>query len=148
MAETALLHNSLLVGGILFALGLIGVTVRRNLIVMFLCAELMLQGVSLSLVAWGRYHNHWDGQMLVVFVLTVAACEAGLALALFLMLFQRRGNLDAAQWQDLREANQLPHLDQEIPSPEDAEPKVWPRLTPAGVEPQRRPEEELWRSRV
>ena len=76
------------------------------MIVMFLCAEMMLQGVSVSLVAWGRYHNDWGGQMLVIFIITVAACEAAIALALILMLFQRTGKLDIAAWQDLREENQ------------------------------------------
>ena len=56
---------------------------------MFLSAEMMLQGVSVSLVAWGRFHNDWGGQMLVIFILTVAACEAAIALALVLMLFQQ-----------------------------------------------------------
>ena len=51
MNESALLYNYLLIGGVLFALGLIGFVVRRNLIVMFLCAEKMLQGISVSLVA-------------------------------------------------------------------------------------------------
>src|SRR5438477_6391806 len=101
MNEAALLHNSLLVGAALFALGLVGFLVRRNMIVMFLCAEMMLQGVSVSLVAFGRYHGSlglpgaWDGQMLVIFIVTVAACEAGIAMALILMLAQRGGNLDA-----------------------------------------------------
>ena len=80
----AWLQNYLLLGTVLFALGLTGFLVRRNLIVMFLCAEMMLQGVSLSLVAWGRFHGNWSGQVLVVFVITVAACEAGIALALVL----------------------------------------------------------------
>ena len=53
----------------------------------------MLQGVSLSLVAWGRYHNDWGGQMLVLFIIAVAACEAAIALALILMLFRT-----AAAW--------------------------------------------------
>ena len=57
------------------------------MIVMFLSAEMMLQGVSVSLVAWGRFHNDWGGQMLVIFIITVAACEAAIALALVLMLF-------------------------------------------------------------
>ena len=51
--EAALLHNYLLVGGLLFAIGAVGFLVRRNLIVLFLCAEMMLQGVTVSLVAWG-----------------------------------------------------------------------------------------------
>jgi NADH-quinone oxidoreductase subunit K len=72
MNELGLLENYLLVGAVLFGLGLIGFFSRRNMIVMFLCAEMMLQGVSVSLVAWGRYHNNWDGQALVIFILTVS----------------------------------------------------------------------------
>ena len=69
MNEAALLHNSLLVGAALFSIGLVGFLCRRNMIVMFLSAEMMLQGVSVSLVAWGRWHNNWDGQVLVIFIL-------------------------------------------------------------------------------
>ena len=72
--ETAMLHNYLLVGGLMLAIGMIGLLVRRNLIVMFLSVEIMLQGVSLSLVAWSRYWDDWGGQMLVLFVIAVAAC--------------------------------------------------------------------------
>src|SRR5207244_3064293 len=86
MNEAALLYNYLMIGGVLFALGLIGFVTRRNMIVMFLCAELMLQGVSLSLVAWGRFHNNYGGQLLTIFIITVAACEAGIAMSLILML--------------------------------------------------------------
>jgi NADH:ubiquinone oxidoreductase subunit K len=93
--EASLLYNYLMVGGALFALGMIGFLVRRNMIVMFLCAEMMLQGVSVSLVGWGRFHGDWGGQMLVIFIVTVAACEAGIAMALILMLAQRSGKLDA-----------------------------------------------------
>ena len=57
MNDLALLQNSLIVGAILFALGLVGILTRRNLIVMFLSAELMLQGISVSLVAWSRHHG-------------------------------------------------------------------------------------------
>ncbi len=63
MSELALLQNYLIVGAFLFGIGAIGFVVRRNMIVMFLCAEMMLQGVSLSLVAWGRYHNDWGGHL-------------------------------------------------------------------------------------
>ena len=76
MNEAALLQNYLVVAGLLFGIGLIGFMVRRNMIVMFLCAEMMLQGVSLSAVAFGRYHNDWGGQMLVIFIIAVAAAEA------------------------------------------------------------------------
>ena len=134
MAETQLLYNYLIVGALLFGIGLIGFLARRNMIVMFLAAEMMLQGVSVSLVAWGRFHNNFSGQILVIFILTVAACEAAIALALVLMLYHRSGKLDIAFWQQVREANQPPFVDQELPD-DDESPTVWPTLTPAGVEP-------------
>lgn len=147
MNELALLYNYLLVGAALFGIGLVGFMVRRNMIIMFLCAELMLQGVSLSLIAWSRFHHDLGGQMLVLFIIAVAACEAGLALALVLLLVQRSGNLDITLWQDLREAGQPPYVDHRVPDERD-EQVLWPRLTPAGVEPEVEPEEELHRPRV
>ena len=147
MNETALLYNFLAVGGVMFALGLVGFLVRRNLIVMFLCAEMMLQGVSVSLVGCGRYHNDWGGQMLVVFIITVAACEAGLAMALILMLAQRAGKLDSTTWQDLREEGQPAYVDREVPE-ESAGDRAWPHLTPAGIEPPADQDALAHRSRV
>jgi NADH-quinone oxidoreductase subunit K len=136
MDEQALLENYLIVGALLFGIGLVGFFSRRNMIVMFLCAELMLQGVSLSLVAWGRYHNDWGGQMLVIFILTVAACEAAIALAVVLSLFHKSGSLDIAVWQQLREDDQPPYIDRD-PSAVEHKPAVkWPKLTPAGREPE------------
>ena len=145
--ELALLHDYLLVGGLLFGIGLVGFLARRDMIVMFLSAEMMLQGVSLSLVAWGRFHNDWGGQMLTLFIITVAACEAAIALALVLMLFRRTGSLDMAAWHALREEDQPPFVDLELPE-ELEEEQTWPRLTPAGVAPPRDADEELYRTRV
>ena len=147
MSELALLQNYLLLGGLLFSLGLVGFLVRRNIIVMFLCAELMLQGVSLSLVAWGRHHNDWGGQSMVIFIITIAACEAGIALVLFLMLAKQAGNLDIAAWQFTREANSEPFVDREVPEDIEEAP-IWPTLTPAGVDPEVDPEETMYRSNV
>ena len=73
------LYNYLVVGAILFVLGMIGFLARRNLIVMFLSAEMMLQGVAVNLVAFARYRGNLQGQAFVLFMLTVAACEAGIA---------------------------------------------------------------------
>lgn len=147
MNEISLLQNYLLLGAVMFGLGLTGFLVRRNLIVMFLCAEMMLQGVSLSLIAWGRYHGDWGGQMLVVFIITVAACEAGIALALVLMLCRHTGNLDVVSWQQVREDGVKAYQDREVP--EDLDPEEhWPSLTPAGREPQVDPEEQWYRSHV
>src|SRR5258708_2797984 len=97
------LHHFLVVGAILFCLGMVGFLARRNLIVMFLCAEMMLQGVALNLVAFARFRGNLQGQAFVLFIITVAACEAAVALALILMLFKKRGSLDVSLWQELRE---------------------------------------------
>jgi NADH-quinone oxidoreductase subunit K len=128
------LHDYLAVGAILFGLGMVGFLSRRNMIVMFLSAEMMLQGVALNLVAFARYRGNLQGQAFVLFTLTVAACEAAVALALILMLFRRSKSLDVSLWQELREADQAPVLDEEaLPPAPPAEPL--PRLTPAGHEP-------------
>ncbi len=133
------LHHYLVVGAALFALGLIGFLARRNLIVMFLCAEMMLQGVALNLVAFARFRGNLQGQAFVLFILTVAACEAAIALALILVLYRSRRSLDVSLWQDLREPGFEATADEEpLPPPPPEEPL--PRLTPAGKEPHRREE--------
>lgn len=144
---TALLGNYLVVGALLFVIGLIGFVVRRNTIVMFLCAEMMLQGVSVSLIGWGRYHDDWGGQMLVLFIIAVAAAEAGIAMALVMMLFHKSGTLDIAFWQDLRDEGLPRFVDRQIPEAREEE-HVWPTLPVAGVEPVVDAEELLHRSRV
>ena len=87
-----------LTGAVLFALGLVGFLSRRNLILMFLCTEMMFQGVALSLIAFGRFHQNVTGQSFVIFVVTVAAAEAALALGLVVLLFRRKQTLDAEAW--------------------------------------------------
>ncbi len=146
--EISLLHNCLIVGALLFGIGMIGFLSRRNMIVMFLCAEMMLQGVSLSLVAFSRYHNNFGGQMLVIFIIAVAACEAAIVLALVLALVRRSGNLDVAAWHSLREANQPPFEDDELPDEPSAAPGPWPALAPAGVRPEVTPEDTDYRPNV
>jgi len=153
MSEIALLYNNLAIGGALFALGLIGFLVRRNMIVMFLSAEMMLQGISINLIGWGRYHGSsglpgaWGGQMLVIFIITIAACEAGIAMVLVLMLARKSGKLDSAAWQALREEGVPAFVDHQVPE-ERTEDHVWPHLTPAGIEPPRDPETVIHRPRV
>jgi len=146
--ELALLNNNLIVGALLFGVGMVGFLSRRNMIVMFLSAEIMLQGISLSLIAWGRFYNDFGGQMLVFFIITVAACEAAIALAMILMLFQGRGTLDIAVWQDLREANLPPFIDRELPEEAAERPPQWPHLPPAGVRPEVSPDEREYRPRI
>jgi NADH-quinone oxidoreductase subunit K len=146
--ELALLYNYLMVGGLLFGIGMIGFLARRNMIVMFLSLEMMLQGVSLSLVAWGRYHNDFSGQVLVIFMIAVAACEAAVALALVLTLFAQTDQLDVVDWQSLREADQPPFTDAEIPEQDPQPPPQWPHLPPAGVDPQVSSDETEYRNHV
>jgi NADH-quinone oxidoreductase subunit K len=146
-SEMAILQANLITGALLVAIGMIGFLSRRNMIVMFLAVEMMLQGVSISLVAWGRYHNDFGGQMLVIFIITVAACEAAIALALVLVLFYRRQSLDVALWQDVREDN-LPRHFEIDQTEEPAVERQWPRLSPAGVEPEIPREETDYRPHV
>src|SRR5918997_6685944 len=132
------LFSYLSVGAALMVLGMLGFLARRNLIVMFLSAEMMLQGTALTLVGFGRFHGNWTGQVFTIVILTVAACEAAIALALILVLFNRRSSLDVTLWQDIREPGQPPVAEH----PEEAEaiepepgPETYPQLVPAGVEP-------------
>jgi NADH-quinone oxidoreductase subunit K len=133
------LENYLVVGAILFTLGMIGFLTRRNLIIMFLSAEMMLQGVAINLVAFSYYRGNLGGQVLTMFMLAVAACEAALALALIVMLFRRKKSLDVSLWQELREPDQEP-IEDEDSLPNVAEEQL-PRLTPAGREPAKSSEE-------
>jgi NADH-quinone oxidoreductase subunit K len=101
MNELALQHY-LAVGAIMFGIGLIGFITRRNLIVMFLCTELMFQGVAINLIAFSWFHHNYAGQAFVIFVLVIAAAEASLALGLVVLLFRQRNTLDADAWRELR----------------------------------------------
>ena len=100
---TVALGHYLVLAIALFVIGLIGFLVRRNLILMFLCTELMFQGAAIAMIAFGRYHMDVSGQVFVIFILTVAAAEAALALALVVLLYRRRPTLDADAWAELKE---------------------------------------------
>jgi NADH-quinone oxidoreductase subunit K len=130
------LSNYLIVGAVLFGLGLVGFLTRRNLIVMFLCAEMMLQGVALNLVSFAKYRGNLHGQVFTLFLITVAACEAALALALILMLYRRQKSLDVSLWQELREPGQEPEIDLEPLPPLPAEEPL-PHLPAAGRAPEK-----------
>ncbi|HWH68291.1 MAG TPA: NADH-quinone oxidoreductase subunit NuoK [Candidatus Sulfotelmatobacter sp.] len=84
------LEHYLVVSMILFCLGLLGVIVRRNLLVMYMGLELMLNAANLALVAFSRFTNNLDGQVFVFFVITVAAAEVAVGLALIVALYRKR----------------------------------------------------------
>lgn len=92
----------MVIGAMLFGVGAIGFLARRNLIVMFLSTEVMLQGVLLNLVAFGMKWDNLEGQVFGLFVLVIAAVEAGLGLAIVVMLYRRRGTLDMESWRVMR----------------------------------------------
>lgn len=98
----ATLYHYLVVSAAMFVIGLVGFITRRNLIIMFLCTELMFQAAGLALIAFSRFHLNHTGETFVIFVLTVAAAEAALALALVVLLFRRKETLDAEVWSELR----------------------------------------------
>ncbi|MHC4217523.1 MAG: NADH-quinone oxidoreductase subunit NuoK [Planctomycetota bacterium] len=97
------LSHFLLTSALLFAIGLVGFVSRRNMIVMFLCTELMFQGAAIAMIAFGRYHFDVSGQVFVIFILTVAAAEAALALGLVVLLFRCKETLSAEAWSEMGE---------------------------------------------
>lgn len=88
------LNSYLVVSAILFAIGTIGVLTRKNVIVMFMCVELMLNAVNLTFVAFSRHLGNLDGQVFVFFIMTVAAAEAAVGLALIIAFFNNKQSID------------------------------------------------------
>jgi NADH-quinone oxidoreductase subunit K len=90
-------YHYLTVSAILFALGTYGVLTRRNAIVIFMCIELMLNSVNLTFIALSRHLNNLDGQIFVFFVMTVAAAEAAVGLALMIAFYRNRETIDVEE---------------------------------------------------
>jgi len=90
-----LTHNSyLILSAILFSLGALGVLIRRNAIVIFMCIEMMLNSVNLAFVALSKYLGNIDGQIFVFFIMTVAAAEAAVGLALMIAFYNNRESIE------------------------------------------------------
>jgi NADH-quinone oxidoreductase subunit K len=98
----ATLAHYLFVSALLFVIGMVGFITRRNLIIMFLCTELMFQAAGLALIAFSRFYLEHTGQTFVIFVLTVAAAEAALALALVVLLFRKKDSLSGEEWREMQ----------------------------------------------
>jgi NADH-quinone oxidoreductase subunit K len=84
----------LLLSAVLFTIGVFGFLIKRNIITIFMCVELMLNAVNLSFVAFARYYSLLDGQVFVFFVMAVAAAEAAVGLGIIVALFRNRQTLD------------------------------------------------------
>ena len=96
------IEHYLVVSALLFALGLMGVIVRRNLLIIYMSLELMLNAANLALVAFSRFTNSLDGQVFVFFVITVAAAEVSVGLALIVALYRKRQTTHVEDLRTLR----------------------------------------------
>ena len=102
MEHTTLAHH-LTLAGLVFVAGLTGVIIRRNLLVTYMCLELMLAAATLALVAFSRFNQTMDGAVLVFFVITVAAAEVAVGLALIVALYRRTGSVSSDTLNTLRD---------------------------------------------
>lgn len=92
----------LILSALLFTTGVVGVLIKRNPIVIFMCVELMLNAVNLSLVAFGRYLGDAGGQMLSIFVMAVAAAEVAVGLGILIAIFRLRDNINVDETNTMR----------------------------------------------
>ena len=96
------LQHYLMVSAVMFALGLAGVILRRNALVIFMSLELMLNAANLALVAFSRYNGNLHGQVLVFFIITVAAAEVAVGLAIIVALFRKRRTVNVDELTSMR----------------------------------------------
>jgi NADH-quinone oxidoreductase subunit K len=96
------LHYYLIVSAVVFSIGVIGVLIRRNLIVILMSIELMLNAVNLTFIAFARFLGSMEGQVVVFFVMAVAAAEAVIGLAIIISVFRHRQSLDPQEMQLLK----------------------------------------------
>jgi NADH-quinone oxidoreductase subunit K len=94
MMEPEVVRHALVLSLLLFVIGVVGVFLRRNIITVFMCVELMLNAVNLTFIAFSRSLGTLDAQVLVFFVLTVAAAEAAVGLAIIIALHRHKDTLD------------------------------------------------------
>ena len=97
------LHQYIVLSAVLFALGFLGVLVRKNTLVIYMCLELMLVASTLALVAFSRFNDTMDGNVFVFFILTVAAAEVAVGLAIIVALFRKRQTVQVGELNQLRD---------------------------------------------
>lgn len=96
------LEHYLVLSAVLFSMGMAGVLLRRNIIVLLMSIELMLNAVNISFVAFSKYNNNLEGQVMVFFVMTIAAAEAAVGLALAVSIFKRFKEVNIRFFEHLR----------------------------------------------
>jgi len=96
------LNHYLMVSGLLFALGMAGIVMRRNLLVILMALEMNLNAANLALIAFSKYNQRVDGQVLVFFVIAIAAAEVAVGLAIIVALYRRRQTVNVAELNSMR----------------------------------------------
>ncbi len=88
------LNGYILLASILFTIGILGILIRKNIIIIFMSIELMLNAVNLLMTAFSVHHNNSDGQVFVLFIMTVAAAEVTIGLAILVMIYRNTGSVN------------------------------------------------------
>ncbi len=102
MTSALTLNHYLFVSGLLFALGILGVVVRRNALVIFMALEMNLNAANLALVAFAKFNKIPDGQILVFFIIAIAAAEVAVGLAIIVALYRRKQNIQINELTSMR----------------------------------------------
>ncbi len=84
------IHHYLILSALLFCLGLIGIIIRRNILIVLMCIEVLMNAVNLTFIALARYYNNIDGHVISIFVMAIAAVEAAIGLGIVIALFRNR----------------------------------------------------------
>lgn len=95
------IHHYLALSALLFVLGLVGIIVRRNILIIFMCIEVLMNSVNLSFVALARYYTKMDGHVVAIFVMAIAAVEAAIGLGIVITLFRSRQSVNTADFRSM-----------------------------------------------
>lgn len=98
MTESITIHHYLALSALLFCLGLIGIAVRKNILIIFMCVEVLMNSVNLSFIALARYYNKMDGHVVAIFVMAIAAVEAAIGLGIVITLFRNRQSVKTSDF--------------------------------------------------
>lgn len=102
MTSAITLNHYLIVSGLLFALGILGVIVRRNALVIFMALEMNLNAANLALIAFSKFNHNVDGQVFVFFIIAIAAAEVAVGLAIIVALYRRKQTISVDELTTLR----------------------------------------------
>lgn len=102
MTQEITIHHYLVLSAVLFFLGIIGMVVRKNILIILMCIEVLMNAINLSFVALARYYNQMDGHLVAMFVMAIAAVEAAIGLGIVITLFRNRQSVNTNDFQTLK----------------------------------------------